>query len=140
MPQKLSVASDQLGSKSDAMAWQEVGAQMSWFKTEVTYPTDFRWNVLQGKNDNQPMLVRKNESAKVLKAHGATARELAWASCVALSPPCSNTTVLVICATAAQPGRASALPDSGPGGTLQEPTIKFGGSLYSFTITCRGTE
>ena len=43
---------------------------MSWFKTKVTYPIDCRWNVLQGKNADQPMLVRKNESAKVLKAHG----------------------------------------------------------------------
>jgi hypothetical protein len=43
---------------------------MSWFKTNVTYPTDCRWNVLQGRNANQPMLVRKNESAKVLKADG----------------------------------------------------------------------
>ena len=43
---------------------------MSWFKTKVKYPTDCRWNVLQGKNANQPMLVRKNESAKVLKAYG----------------------------------------------------------------------
>jgi Family of unknown function (DUF695) len=33
-------------------------------------PTDSRWNVLQGKNADQPMLVRKNETAKVLKAHG----------------------------------------------------------------------
>jgi hypothetical protein len=43
---------------------------MSWFKTKVTYPTDSRWSVLQGKNADQPMLVRRNESAKVLKAHG----------------------------------------------------------------------
>ena len=44
---------------------------MSWFKTKVTYPTDCRWNVLHGKNADQPMLVRKNESAKELKADGS---------------------------------------------------------------------
>jgi hypothetical protein len=52
---------------------------MAWFKKQNPYPADCRWNVFQGKNGDRPMIVRKNESAGVLKTHGAYCARVGFA-------------------------------------------------------------